>query len=285
MSCSLQVTLIARSHLRTKHFDASLPWVGRYKNIQFADFHSDNDWSRRLRMVREARQGGSITPRVMEALRKACDGGRLRCLEQCEVERCVWEGRGRGWKVQMRSGLCARDGIRSTYHATDERLDVTDHRIDVIWLATGCAVDVQREQLFAGVQERFPVDVVGGFPALTKGKLNSTGGVHVSRLTLIIGHIAPHSNTDLQWHRNSPGFYVMGGYATLQLGPNALNLVGARSAARLIGESILQLMSSSSSSAGSLDGRLERDAADDDDERALVLGKTTNYFELLSLDD
>jgi hypothetical protein len=64
----------------------------------------------------------------------------------------------------------------------------------------------------------------------------------------------------------------MGGYAALQLGPNALNLIGGRAGAQRISESILQKQQAVVTE---LNDGYEKDNAE------AVFGKAGNYFELL----
>ena len=71
---------------------------------------------------------------------------------------------------------------------------------DRVWLATGGELDVSREPLLGGVLAQRPIEVVGGLPVLTD---------------------------ELAWDDATP-LYVLGGFAQLQLGPDALNLAGAR---------------------------------------------------------
>lgn len=68
---------------------------------------------------------------------------------------------------------------------------------------------------------------------------------------------------DLRWDQSMP-LYVMGGYAALQLGPNSLNLAGAKIASERIVES------------------LQADQENEGlDEAMAVLGGTTNWYDIL----
>ena len=83
-------------------------------------------------------------------------------------------------------------------HVTFDDRSVGD--FDRVWLATGGELDVSREPLLGGVLAQRPIEVVGGLPVLTD---------------------------ELAWDDATP-LYVLGGFAQLQLGPDALNLAGAR---------------------------------------------------------
>jgi hypothetical protein len=209
-----RITLLIRSHLVVKFFDASLPWVGQYKNIEFSKFYACADMQERLNIVKGARQGGSVNPDAMSMLRHLQNTGHLHIIDHCEVKQAVWEQG--GWKLKLSEGdLCC----------------------EAVWLATGSEMDASREPVFEKVIEKFPVKLTGGFPPLT---------------------------ADLEWSEKCSNLFVTGGYATLQMGPNALNLNGGRAAA----ERIVTKINS------------KYDDADDAHSAATNVG---NYFNLLSI--
>ncbi len=80
-----------------------------------------------------------------------------------------------------------------------------------ILLCTGCSFLSRQDRLLQQLHDQLPIDEVGGLPVL---------------------------ENDLSWKRGY-GVYVMGGYASLQLGPGAMNLAGSRGAAFRIRSSIL----------------------------------------------
>ncbi|RHY95466.1 hypothetical protein DYB35_002291 [Aphanomyces astaci] len=83
--------------------------------------------------------------------------------------------------------------------------------VDHIILATGSDIDVTKERLFDGMRH-LGAPPVGGLPAL---------------------------DDELRWESDL-NLFVMGGYAALQLGPTAGNLMGARSGANKLAELILE---------------------------------------------
>ncbi|RHY33471.1 hypothetical protein DYB32_001628 [Aphanomyces invadans] len=83
--------------------------------------------------------------------------------------------------------------------------------VDHIILATGSDIDVSKEVLFDGVRD------LGGIP---------------------VGGLPPIDN-ELRWAPNT-NLFVMGGYAALQLGPTAGNLMGARAGANKLAELLLE---------------------------------------------
>lgn len=131
-----------------------------------------------------------------------------RLLEEVEVEEAHWVGEGE----EMERGLepdaylsCPRrvsEQAMSTAGEVFVRFD--DGRrafFDYIWLATGGNLDLSLVPILSSLLEQCPIPVADGLPLL---------------------------QTDLSWAADCP-FYVMGAFAQLVLGPDALNLAGARS--------------------------------------------------------
>ena len=85
-------------------------------------------------------------------------------------------------------------------------------RYDHIWLATGGDFDVDLVPILASLYAQYPIECVDGLPAL---------------------------QDDLSWAHNVP-LYVMGAFAQLQLGPDALNLAGARSGSVIVATALLK---------------------------------------------
>ena len=83
---------------------------------------------------------------------------------------------------------------------------------DFVWLATGGNFNMELIPIFASLQSQCPIGCVNGLPDLRH---------------------------DLSWC-NNVNFHVMGAYAQLQLGADALNLAGARSGSVLVARAILE---------------------------------------------
>ncbi|KAJ3086310.1 hypothetical protein HK102_013307 [Quaeritorhiza haematococci] len=200
-----KVILVSRSHLKVKWFDADLQWVGRFGNVHHAEFYAEDDFEKRLKILKEARNGGSITPDAKSKLDSLQACGILECYAPCQVESAQYikhdtttvtggEGKGcGGWNVRLDNGIAFEE-------------------VEKVWLATGSTVDVRKEPVFKGLLEKVPVPVVGGLPVV---------------------------NPDLRWARGCE-VYLMGAYAALQLGPMALNLMGAKMGSERIAEAILE---------------------------------------------
>ena len=83
---------------------------------------------------------------------------------------------------------------------------------DFVWLATGGTLDLQLVPIFASLQAQHPITCTDGLPLL---------------------------QPDLSWNEQVP-LYIMGAFAQLQLGADALNLAGARSGGALIARALLE---------------------------------------------
>eukprot|EP00939_MAST-03C_sp_MAST-3C-sp1_P001123 g1123.t1 len=92
------------------------------------------------------------------------------------------------------------------------RLESGDlEHFDFIWLATGGNLDIGLVPLFASLQQQHAIPIVDGLPALQR---------------------------DLAWAKGIP-LYVMGAFAQLELGADALNLAGARSGGVVVARALM----------------------------------------------
>lgn len=95
-----------------------------------------------------------------------------------------------------------------------EALDVDGERFALVILATGVTLDPASTPLFENVRVDFPASFVGGFPELDQS---------------------------LRWS-DAENIFVVGCNAGLQLGPGALNLMGAMRSGQLVAEELHELM-------------------------------------------
>ncbi len=150
----------------------------------------------RVKLIREARSGGTVTPEALAKLQEYITAGRI------TVHQRTVDG---GVLVASED----RDGCRSGWQW---RLSTTDGDVvhaSGLLLATGTTVDVRRDPMLRTLLAMTPPDsVCEGLPILTAG---------------------------CQWPVLSDGrrlpVFCMGAYAQLVIGPNAGNLFGARIAA------------------------------------------------------
>lgn len=116
---------------------------------------------------------------------------------------------------------------------------------DHIYFATGTHLDVNQLAMLQTMQRRFPIDSYGGFPALTD---------------------------DLMWADDVP-LFMTGKLATLQIGPGAANLEGARLSAERIAWGVEKALGESS-------GRLEGEHVDDNPRDSYVDGIGSKFAQL-----
>ncbi|MGD1901214.1 MAG: FAD/NAD(P)-binding protein [Geitlerinemataceae cyanobacterium] len=142
-----KVIMMARRSFYEKLFDADAGWLGpKY----LKGFHAEPDWDARWQMIREARNGGSLTPAVMTKLRRLEWEGKLSFYEQCEVASATWKEN--AWSV-----ACNLSGAHDC---------IAHQPIDRIWLATGTTLDIDRWSLLDDIRAEYPVPTIDGLPVL-----------------------------------------------------------------------------------------------------------------------
>ncbi len=136
-----QVTMMHRRQFYDKLFDADPGWLGpKY----LKGFDANRNWAERFDLVKNARNGGSLTPAVMNQLRQVEKLGKLNFLENCQVQQAIWQ----------------QDHWLVTCH-NYQKLE-----FDRIWLATGTQLNIHHEPLLAELQTKYPTEIFGGLPVL-----------------------------------------------------------------------------------------------------------------------
>ena len=135
------VKLMARRNYYEKPFDSEPGW---FKPKYLKDFW-EQAWEVRAKIVREARNGGSLTPAVLTKLRKFKAERKVEFYENCQVQNLTWNSE---WTVQC------------------DNSDVL--QCDRIWVATGSQLDIEQSSLFSNVLKQCPIEVVDGLPVLTE---------------------------------------------------------------------------------------------------------------------
>ena len=204
-SCE-HVHLISRSdEFLVKQFDINLEWVSYTTRLgMLASFFREKDPRKRLKALQAARGRGSITPEARLDLDAALQVAIERAggADACDVS--VETG------VSISAAAWVSAEARSATGTGEWEVHMEDGTVrayDVIWLATGSHFDVRKDPLLGDLLSQQPIEVAGGLPCL---------------------------EPTLRWH---PGceVFVMGPFAALALGPDALNLTGARTGACRIG--------------------------------------------------
>ncbi|PYI34119.1 hypothetical protein BP00DRAFT_484912 [Aspergillus indologenus CBS 114.80] len=195
-----KVWLLMRSDFKVKHFDLSLNWMGKFKNLEKARFWSADTDEERLAMIAAARGGGSITPRYQKILKQHAaaaargggggGGGRLAIHPRTTITDRVYDAATRTWRL-----------------TTDPPIpELAETPVDYIYFATGMRADVTEMPLLDRMRRDYPVATQQGLPCLTE---------------------------DLMWCEGVP-LFLAGRLAALRLGPGAANLEGARLGAERI---------------------------------------------------
>ncbi|XP_077420619.1 uncharacterized protein LOC144050858 isoform X2 [Vanacampus margaritifer] len=198
------VTWVMRKHLQLKQFDVGdvESLVGRYSHVEHGikmdgqaflrQFFNERSLHKRLAMIRQARKGGAVTPEAYIQLQPFIFKGQVAVKTYCQVSEASWCYKNQAWRLSLSNG---------------------DHWTgDMIWLATGCKLDVKQDPLLSEVMKEFPIQVLDGWPCISES---------------------------LQWAEGCP-VYLMGQYTALQIGPHAVNLAGGQAASMRIAKHILQ---------------------------------------------
>eukprot|EP00803_Ostreobium_quekettii_P006908 evm.model.scf_1685.2 EVM.evm.TU.scf_1685.2 scf_1685:9435-10904(-) len=181
--------------------------------LKVRQFDSDLLWTGRLRSERlraffkEAHMDARLG-----MIEEARQGGTITPEGKATLECLEAQGRCRvmegveGWDAQWVPEKGSFDVLLS---------DDTEMVADRIWAATGSRMDVVEEGIFDPMMTSSPISTVGGYPVL---------------------------QPDLRWN---PGvnMYVIGAYSALAVGPDAVNLSGARRAGFKVAKSIKECWS------------------------------------------
>lgn len=186
--------------------------MGRYANLKKMEFWQETDPVRRLEMLREARNGGSITPTYAKILKMHEVNGRLRVYTMADIEKASWSADDKSWLLNLR--------ITSTP-------------------AKDTPVDIARPPQFEKIFADFIVAATGTVPSFASLPFiqSLSANPNLSPCPTIGG--LPLLDSHLQW----PGLplFCVGGYSALQVGPGAFNLGGMREAADRVVERLGEL--------------------------------------------
>lgn len=195
------VTMIQRSKTKERQFDLENKWMGPGRGKLLDQFWALDAISR-SRFLKDARRGGSVPPELVQQLRNAVrsSSNKVHVKEEVQITNVTW--------TDNKFVVDLDDGSPSA-------------SFDMIWLATGADNDLHLYPAMAKMQEDLPVQVVGGFPVLHRD---------LSWKSPLDSHDAPAEEES--WKKIlRRRFFVMGSLASLELGPDALNLLGARQGA------------------------------------------------------
>lgn len=269
-----------RGYSRVKAFDVDTEWVSpSTANMCMAHFHrlaaaadadtgggagdSDSAIDAKLRAIRAARQGGSMTQEAAKAVDEWRAAGRLVQREHTQVQSIEWITIGKQsghWRVQLsrtRPGakdVSATDSSGQQHPPVVETLDC-----DAIWLCTGSVPDVRQHGFLRELAATHRVHAASGLPvvddhlawaAIEKEKECGSADLEQKQELQQAGPDSAAANGGASEPPQSPTtapiaslpppaaspsrFHFVGGLGCVHLGPDAFNLRGAQAASRNI---------------------------------------------------
>lgn len=200
-----KVTLIQRSTALPRHFDLENKWMGPQRG-KFLDEFWSMDHEYRARFCQEERKGGSIPPEILQELHQSqsLQGDAFRWKEEVQISSVNYDG----------------GDYLSVSHD-----DGTESQHDMIWLATGSETHIDYYSALEDLRKVLPIRDMQGLPVL-----NNDLSWRAPPETLL---------EEPKWKATArERFWCMGALAALQLGPDALNLIGARAGAVAVAQAV-----------------------------------------------
>mmetsp|Transcript_35526 Transcript_35526/g.64682 ORF Transcript_35526/g.64682 Transcript_35526/m.64682 type:complete len:381 (+) Transcript_35526:200-1342(+) len=201
----LQQTLISRRKFHIQPFDLDLSWMGRTRGHKLAQFWSERDFECRAKRMKDAKNGGSsITPEVFQQLIQLQNQRHLVLREHLEVADAEYLEQQHQWQVYFQDSPLAHDEGSNDANSSD----ISTY--DYIICATGTSTSLTDEPLLS--------------PFLSQ--MEFTASTNQAKLTPDL-RVAGGQNV-----------FVLGDAAALQLGPGAVNLMGARAGAARVARAV-----------------------------------------------
>lgn len=221
------VMFIQRSQSLLRHFDVTNEWMGPKRGKVLDEFYS-MDMVDRAHLLKSARKGGSLPPELhkeMKVLEKK--NKNFVCKEGVEISHVDWDAMNEEFLISL-------DGDLS------EMMPV---QVDYIWLATGCSNIISKYPVLEELRQILPIDVVNGLPVLSadlswsgiKEDIEECKHKRCSKAK----KCGKEKIVECKWKQCArKRIWCMGSLAGLQLGADALNIVGARHGAVKVAKSI-----------------------------------------------
>jgi len=213
------VVFIQRSKKLLRHFDVENAWIGPKRGRLLDEFFS-MQMNDRAHSLKDARKGGSIPPELLKELQRLEEkNSNLICKEEVEISQVDWVDDDDEFHVILNDG--------------------TTTEVDLIWLATGCENIIDRYPLLSNLRETLPIDVINGMPALSQDLSWSRSRSSSSSEAVDNDGDEDEVEDECKWKQLArKRLYCVGALAGLQLGADALNLVGARHGAIKVAKAI-----------------------------------------------
>lgn len=226
------VVFVQRSQTLLRHFDVKNEWMGPKRGKILDDFYS-LDMNDRADLLKSARKGGSLPPELFKEIQMlAKKNPNFICKEGVEISHVHWDSDNEEFYVSF----------------DDDCSMSSPANVDYIWLATGCENVIKRYPVLEKLCQILPIDSVNGLPVLSTDL--SWGGIIVKEEECNSctekKTCAKQEIEECKWKQCArKRIFCMGALAGLQLGADALNLVGARHGAVKIANAIRSDMMSS----------------------------------------
>lgn len=223
-----KVVLVCRGYLKTKHYDFPLSWVTKYSNLEKMSFWQEDCPMARLKMVKQARNGGSVNPSTLILLKQRISEGVLTLRTHTSVTQATRDTSTGKWTLHL-----VHHPPNLSQITCETKPEVLDDVIFVV-AATGGKLD------FTSIPFLHPLLQ----PTKKKETRMSTSALPTPVPEIKVpGTIEglPVLTEDLQWGTELP-LFVMGAYAALELGPDAGNLSGSRAGAERVGSKLNELL-------------------------------------------
>ncbi|KAK2757878.1 hypothetical protein FQN54_004284 [Arachnomyces sp. PD_36] len=145
-----KVWYFTRGDLKVKHFDIGLTWMGKFRNYEKATFWSADSDEERLDMIKTARNGGSITPRMYKVLKQHVARRQLSIHTHTQVASRSFDSVSKTWKLETSPPISDLPPI------------------DYIYFATGVSSNVAELPLLSSMNRDHPIETKQGFPCITE---------------------------------------------------------------------------------------------------------------------
>ncbi|KAI1470515.1 FAD/NAD(P)-binding domain-containing protein [Daldinia caldariorum] len=155
-----KVWLLMRGPLKVKPFDVGLEWVGKFRNFEQAAFWTSDSIEERWEKIKNARNGGSITPPYKKLLERHISTGRLCLLQNTTIKRKSWDPCTETWTVSL----------------SDESQAL--HQIDHIYFATGVQSNFECLPFLKSMCSDYPIESCGGLPCITENMAVSLSRIY-----------------------------------------------------------------------------------------------------------
>ncbi len=155
-----KVILLLRGHLKVKPFDVGNEWMGKYSNIHKMAFWQEDDPAARVQMLKDARQGGSVTPTYAKVLANWEERGRLQIMRFTEFKKYKWLEEEQQCQVQ----LLTTEKVSVAKDVTETVQREQTINVDYIVAGTGARWDFPNLPLLRDINAKHAIPEYGGLP-------------------------------------------------------------------------------------------------------------------------